>query len=143
MLVAHILKTKGSAVDTIAPDATVAAASRQLAARRIGAILVLGAGDRVVGILSERDIARGVAIHGAKLGDMRVAELMTRNVASCAPESTVDDIMREMTNRRVRHLPVLVEGRLVGIVSIGDVVKSRLEELAAESDMLRNYIAGG
>jgi CBS domain-containing protein len=142
MQVVHILKTKGSAVETIAPDTTVAEASRRLAARKIGAILVLGADDRVVGILSERDIARGVAEHGARLGELRVAALMTRNVVSCTPESTVDEIMREMTNRRIRHLPVLKDGKLAGIISIGDVVKSRLEELAAESDMLRNYIAG-
>jgi CBS domain-containing protein len=142
MQVAHILKIKGDAIETIAPDATIAEASRLLADKRIGAILVLGAERRIAGILSERDIARGIHRYGAKLLEMRVSELMTRAVVSCGPDDTVEEIMRQMTDRRIRHLPVLDQGKLIGLVSIGDVVKSRLEELATESEMLRSYIVG-
>jgi CBS domain-containing protein len=143
MQVLHLLKLKGDKVASIAPDATIAEASRQLSERKIGALLVLGADNRVVGILSERDIVSGLAKQGAKLLEMRVSALMTRDVISCAPDSTIEEIMREMTSRRIRHLPVIVQGKLAGLVSIGDVVKSRLEELASEGDMLRSYIAGG
>jgi CBS domain-containing protein len=142
MQVNHLLILKDQAIETIAPDATIAEASRRLAEHKIGAVLVLGADRRIVGILSERDIVRGLDRSGAALLNMRVSELMTRNVVSCAPDDTVEEIMQEMTTRRIRHLPVLAQGRLVGIVSIGDVVKSRLEELTSESEALRSYIAG-
>ncbi|HYB10844.1 MAG TPA: CBS domain-containing protein [Alphaproteobacteria bacterium] len=142
MQVSHILKTKGSTVTTIAPEVTIAEAVRTLSKKRIGAVLVMGPDEKLQGILSERDIIHGLAEHGIRLLDMRAAELMTKAVVSCKPDNTVDEIMREMTNRRIRHLPVVEGGRLKGIISIGDVVKSRLEELSAESDMLRNYIAG-
>lgn len=142
MQVAQILKTKGSAVATVQPDLTIAEVARTLSKRRIGAVLVLAPDRSVAGILSERDIIHGLAEHGARLLDMRATEFMTKNVVCCSPESTVEEIMREMTNRRIRHLPVMNAGELVGIVSIGDVVKNRLEELSAESDMLRNYIVG-
>jgi CBS domain-containing protein len=142
MQVAQILKTKGSAVTKVTPGTTITETVRTLSRRRIGAVLVEGADGEVAGILSERDIIHGLAEHGARLLEMQVAALMTKNVVSCTPEHTVDEIMREMTNRRIRHLPVLDNGKLIGIVSIGDVVKSRLEELSAESDMLRNYIVG-
>jgi CBS domain-containing protein len=142
MHVAHILKTKGSSVYSVTPETSVADAIRTLSKRRVGALLALRAGRELAGILSERDIVHGLAEHGARLLEMRVDELMTRNVVSCASDDTVEDIMRQMTTRRVRHLPVIDDGALAGMVSIGDVVKSRLEELAAESDALRSYIAG-
>ncbi|HUC62955.1 MAG TPA: CBS domain-containing protein [Alphaproteobacteria bacterium] len=142
MHVAQILKGKGSTVYSVTPETSVADAIRTLSKRRVGALLALRADGNVAGIVSERDIVHGLAEHGARLLEMRVAELMTRNVVSCAPEDTVEEIMRQMTNRRIRHLPVTDRGALAGMVSIGDVVKSRLAELAAESDALRSYIAG-
>ncbi|MFI4985947.1 MAG: CBS domain-containing protein [Alphaproteobacteria bacterium] len=142
MQVAQILKSKGAAVTTVTPDVKIEDALHTLSRRRIGAVLVVGADDKVAGILSERDIIHGLANHGPRVLAMSVSEIMTRSVVTCTPENTVEEIMREMTNRRIRHLPVLDGGRLAGIISIGDVVKNRLEELSAESDMLRNYIVG-
>lgn len=142
MQVKHILKTKGSTVHSVPPETTIAEVVRTLSKKRIGAVLVRAADGSVSGILSERDIIHGLAEHGARLLETRASALMTKSVVCCAPENTVDEIMREMTNRRIRHLPVFDGEELVGIISIGDVVKSRLEELSAESDMLRNYIAG-
>jgi CBS domain-containing protein len=142
MHVAHILKTKGSSVYSVTPETSIAEAIRTLSKRRVGALVALRGGRQVVGIVSERDIVHGFAEHGARLLEMRVDELMTRNVVSCTSDDTVDEIMRQMTNRRIRHLPVIDDGELAGMVSIGDVVKSRIEELAAESDALRSYIAG-
>ncbi|HLI12201.1 MAG TPA: CBS domain-containing protein [Alphaproteobacteria bacterium] len=142
MQVAHILKSKGRTVHSVPPDTTIAEAARNLSKKRIGAVLVVGADGKVAGILSERDVIHGLAEHGARLLNMRVVEIMTKTVVSVTPAHTVDEIMREMTMRRIRHLPVFEDGELVGIISIGDVVKNRLEELSAESDMLRNYIAG-
>jgi CBS domain-containing protein len=142
MQVSHLLKTKGTAVTTVTPDVTIAEAIRTLSRRRIGAVLVVDAAGAVTGILSERDIVHGLAEHGNRLLEMRTSDLMTKTVVTCTPASTVDEIMRQMTNRRFRHMPVLDGGRLAGIISIGDVVKSRLEELANESDELRKYIVG-
>jgi len=142
MQVAQILKTKGGGITTVAPDVRIADAVRTLSRRHIGAVLVMSGEDKVAGILSERDIIHGLAEHGQRLLDMLVSDVMTKAVVTCSPDNTVEEIMREMTNRRVRHIPVLDGGRLVGIISIGDVVKSRLEELSAESDLLRNYIVG-
>ena len=142
MHVAQILRTKGGTVTTVLPETTIAEAISTLAKRRIGAVLVTSEGGRVAGILSERDIVRGLAEHGGALLSMQTASLMTRAVVTCAPDNTIDEIMEEMTRRRFRHLPVLDGERLVGIISIGDVVKNRVEELAAEGDMLRSYIAG-
>ena len=142
MQVSQILKTKGNAVTSVPPEMTLAEVIDTLARGRIGAVLVMKGGSEVAGILSERDVVRGLAEHGARLLDMRASELMTKSVVTCAPDNTVEEIMQEMTNRRIRHIPVLEGGRLRGIISIGDVVKNRLEELSAESDMLRNYIVG-
>jgi CBS domain-containing protein len=142
MQVANILKSKGSAVVSVTPETTIADAIRTLSKKRIGAVLVLKAGRELAGILSERDIVHGLAEHGVRLLEMRVGDLMTKNVVSCGSDDTVDEIMRQMTNRRIRHLPVIDRGELAGMISIGDVVKSRLEELAAESDALKSYIAG-
>ena len=142
MQVSQILKTKGNAVTSVPPEMTLAEVIDTLARGRIGAVLVMKGGSEVAGILSERDVVRGLAEHGARLLDMRASELMTKSVVTCAPDNTVEEIMQEMTNHRTRHIPVLEGGRLRGIISIGDVVKNRLEELSAESDMLRNYIVG-
>ena len=144
MKVREILDAKGQGVVTIRSDATLSTAVHRLALERIGALVVSDDGLRVAGILSERDIVAGLARDGADLlaAGRRVAELMTRNVVTCGPDDTVKHLMAEMTRRRVRHLPVVVGDRLVGIVSIGDVVKSRLGEVELEADVLREaYIA--
>jgi CBS domain-containing protein len=144
MKVREILDAKGRGVVTIRPDATLATAVHRLALERIGALVVSDDGVRVAGILSERDVVTGLARDGADLlaAGRRVADLMTRNVVTCGPDDTVKHLMAEMTRRRVRHLPVVVGDRLVGIVSIGDVVKSRLGEVELEATVLREaYIA--
>lgn len=135
-----ILKNKGSDVATIAPDETVAAASRRLAEQRLGALVVSRDGSRPEGMLSERDIARGVATYGTRLGTMPVSELMSVDVVTCAPSDDIAAIMTVMTARRMRHLPVMENGRMCGIVSIGDAVKARLEEIEQEAATLRDYI---
>lgn len=135
-----ILKSKGTDVATIAPNDRVETASRRLADRRIGALVVSRDGLRPEGILSERDIARGVAVYGAKLGSMQVAEVMSLDVVTCTPTDDIASIMTVMTARRIRHLPVMDDGRMCGIVSIGDAVKARLEEIEHEAAALREYI---
>jgi CBS domain-containing protein len=140
MLIGQILARKGSDVVTIAPDAGIAELSRLLAERNIGAVLVTGPGDSLVGIVSERDVARGLARHGAALLQLRVAELMTREVVTCSTGDTLEQLMREMTLHRIRHLPVVEDGRLSGMISIGDVVKHRLQELEDEAHNLQEYI---
>jgi len=140
MRVARILKAKGHKVVTTRLDTTIAELVRTLTLERIGAAVVTGDEGTVVGIISERDIVHGLSERGADLLNMRVEELMTRTVVTCRPEQSLEDIMREMTSSRIRHLPVLQDGEMVGIVSIGDVVKNRLEELEKESGALRDYI---
>lgn len=142
MNVEAILKAKGRQVATIAPDATIADAVRQLHTVGIGALVVSPDSNRLDGILSERDIVHALADRGTALLDMRVAELMTRRVVTCAPTDTIAELMGEMTRRRIRHLPVVDRGHLVGLVSIGDVVKNRLEEMEFETTSLRQFIAG-
>ncbi len=142
MNVNDILKAKGREVATIAPDATVADAVRLLHHRSIGALVVSGDGNRLDGIVSERDVVHALAERGATVLDMRVSELMTRRVVTCAPNDTIAELMGEMTRRRIRHLPVVDRGRLAGLVSIGDVVKNRLEEMEFETTSLRQFIAG-
>jgi CBS domain-containing protein len=144
MQVREILAAKGQRVVTIRPDATIATAVHRLALERIGALVVSEDGSTIAGILSERDIVQGLAQDGGAImgTDRRVADLMTKNVTACRPDDQVKAIMAEMTRRRVRHLPVVENGRLIGIVSIGDVVKSRLEEMELETLVLRDaYIA--
>lgn len=142
MKVRDILAHKGSAVVTVRPDTTVATAIHRLMLERIGALVVSDDGVRVLGIVSERDIVRVVAERGADAlaPDLTVEEMMTRNVLTCGLEDTVKDLMTTMTQRRIRHLPVVENGKLVGIVSIGDVVKNRLEEVELEANVLREYI---
>jgi CBS domain-containing protein len=137
-----ILRAKGATVVTIDPDATIDALVHRLREERIGAIVVSEDGRSVLGIISERDVVRGLAERGSRILQMRVADLMTRQVVSCAPRDTVKQVMAEMTRRRIRHLPVLADGVLCGIVSIGDVVKNRLEEMATETNVLREAYIG-
>ena len=142
MNVEGILRTKGRHVVTIRPDATIEELVDGLRNERIGAMVVSEDGRTVLGIISERDVVRGLAERGSGILDTPVADRMTRDVVSCALHDTVKQVMAEMTRRRVRHLPVVVDGTLHGIVSIGDVVKNRLEEIETETNVLREvYIA--
>jgi len=140
MTVKAILSTKGSDVTTIEPTATLKDAVAILAARRIGAVVVTGAEQRVTGILSERDIVRTLAEKGESALNAPVSESMTRKVVTCGESETISEIMGRMTAGKFRHVPVVDQGRLVGIISIGDVVKWRLEEMERESAALRDYI---
>ncbi len=140
MNVQAILNAKGRAVVTIEPRAGIAEAVALMRRERIGAVVVSDDGVRVGGILSERDIVHALADEGARTLELKVAELMTRHVYSCRLDDTVADLMAEMTTRRIRHLPVVENGRLGGIVSIGDVVKSRLDEVESEASSLRQFI---
>ena len=140
MTVKDILAAKGSDVATIEPSADLATAAKMLVARRIGALLVLGPDRRVAGILSERDIVRALAEGGGAALEQQVSAVMTRMVVSCTPTDTLNGLMELMTTGKFRHLPVLVENQLVGLISIGDVVKWRLQELEQEQAELRDYI---
>jgi len=144
MNVETILRTKGTEVVTVSPETSVAEATRVLKRARIGAVVVSGAGSEVNGILSERDIVSAMADPARRknLFDMPVSTLMTRDVVTCAPEDTVQKCMVLMTDSRIRHLPVVKDGAMVGLISIGDVVKNRLEELESEAGFLRELIAG-
>ena len=142
MLVSQILKQKGDMVFTCAPQETVAAAAALLDARRVGAMVVID-GDSVVGILSERDVVRVVAQGGVTALAEPVSGCMTRDVLFARPGETVDSLLERMTDRRVRHLPVVDGGRLAGIVSIGDLVKQKIAESQAEAEGLKAYISAG
>ncbi len=142
MTVEMILRAKGREVETIAAGATVAMAIQLFGAKGIGALVVTSDTGGVEGVLSERDVVRALARFGGDVLGMRVDDVMSRPAPVCAPGDTVKQVMTEMTRTRHRHLPVVHEGRLAGIVSIGDVVKSRLEELELEANVLRDaYIA--
>jgi CBS domain-containing protein len=141
MNVETILRNKGNWVATIRPDATIADAVNMLHRERIGAIVVSEDGYSVDGILSERDVVNALADSGGALLSRRVDDIMTRNVVTCEPSDTVGELMAEMTSRRIRHFPVVAEGRLCGIVSIGDLVKNRLDEVEFEAQSLRSFIA--
>jgi CBS domain-containing protein len=141
----HILDKKGRRVVTIRADASIETAIHRLALERIGALVVSEDGEIVEGIVSERDILHALAREGgAILGPGRqVAEIMTRAVRTCGPEDSVKHLMDTMTRYRVRHLPVVEDGRLIGLVSIGDVVKNRLEEMELETNVLRDVVLAG
>jgi len=143
MNVETILQNKGRAVATIRPEDSVAAAIDALVAGNIGALVASEDGETVDGIISERDIVHALGHHGSGLLSLTVAEVMTRPAITCDPSESVGELMAEMTNRRIRHLPVVYNGRLCGIVSIGDVVKNRLDEIEYEAKSLRSFIAGG
>lgn len=140
MNVKAILAAKGGDTVTIEPTADLAAAAELLAEHRIGAVVICGPGKRLSGILSERDITRAVAEHGTDALALPVSQVMTRNVMTCSEDDSVANLMERMTDGRFRHLPVLRDGELVGLVSIGDVVKQRVEEIEGESEALRDYI---
>jgi CBS domain-containing protein len=142
MKVESILKSKGNRVVTMRPEASIATVVHRLKIERIGAVVISSDGATVAGILSERDVLHGLAEHGAEVLRMKADDLMTREVVTCAPGDGLRQIMGKMTSRRIRHLPVLEEGRLCGMISIGDVVKSRVEEVELEATVLRDaYIA--
>ena len=140
MIVKSIIDTKGRDVLTMEPHATLDAVAKLLAERRIGAVVVIGPEDRVVGILSERDIVRAVAERGIAAMQEQVAQVMTRKVATCTLDESIHSIMERMTAGKFRHVPVIENGRLAGIISIGDVVKHRIVEMEQESDALKTYI---
>ena len=140
MLVSQILRSKGDTVFTVGPADTVDAVAGLLNTRRVGALVVLD-NDRVVGIVSERDIVRIVAEGGGEALTRPVSSCMTKDVLYADPGETVDSLLTRMTDRRIRHLPVCRKERLVGIVSIGDLVKSKISEVEAEADGLKAYIA--
>lgn len=140
MRISDVLRGKGDAVVTIGPDETVQRLLECLAEHHVGALVVSEDGRRVAGIVSERDIVRHLHSQGAQLLKSPVRGIMTSQVHMCDPHTAVDDLMVMMTDRRVRHVPVLVDGELAGIVSIGDVVKHRIGELQSERDHLAAYI---
>lgn len=143
MLVSQILKAKGDIVFTIGPDESVQAAAALLLARGVGALIVMEPGDQVVGIVSERDIVRAIAQEGAVALDRPVSSCMTRDVVFAEPTEAVDALMSRMTDRRFRHLPVCRDRALVGIVSIGDLVKAKIADTEAEAQELKAYITQG
>jgi CBS domain-containing protein len=142
MKVRDILAHKGRSVVTVRPETTVATVVHRLALERIGALVVSDDGARVLGIISERDIVRMLAERGAEIlaTDLHVEGIMTRHVLTCTQDDSVKELMSIMTQRRIRHLPVVEDGRMIGIVSIGDVVKNRVEEVELEANVLREYI---
>jgi CBS domain-containing protein len=140
MNVKHILSQKGADVLTLEPTATLGTAMETLAQRRIGALVITGADRRIVGIVSERDIVRVLVERGTGILQSPVSETMTRKVVTCGLNETIGEIMGRMTAGKFRHVPVVEQGKLIGIVSIGDIVKARLEELQQEHEALRDYI---
>jgi CBS domain-containing protein len=141
MKISSILSTKGDFVATVSPDSTVSHLLALLAEHKIGAVVVCDDDRKVVGIVSERDVARAAHSHGAAALDQPVSRIMTALVVTCEPDADTAELMGLMTERRVRHIPVMADGELVGIVSIGDIVKSRLAELETERDALQAYIS--
>jgi len=140
MHVSSILKTKGNRVETTRPEMTVADIVNTLTEKRIGALVVCDPKGKTMGIISERDLVHAMAEHGAAVLSKTVGELMTPDVVSCSPEDDLKHVMEMMTVRRFRHMPVMVDGELKGLVSIGDVVKYRLEEQELEVNVLKDYV---
>ena len=141
MNVEHILSEKGREVVTIGPDLTLKEAARILSDKRIGALVVSDSAHPVLGILSERDIVRAVAASGPAALDEPVSRYMTQKVVTCTSRSAINDLMETMTTGKFRHVPIVENGKLIGIVSIGDIVKFRVAEIESESRALREYIA--
>jgi len=144
MKIEAIIRGKGAQVVSVAPRDTVAAAARTMAQHRIGAALVRAPDGTLLGILSERDIVRGMASHGAGTSQLPTEQLMTRELVTARPDTSLNEAMGLMTDRRIRHLPVLdAAGALVGLVSIGDLVKARIEEAELEAETLKAFVASG
>lgn len=144
MKVENILQSKGWAVETIPPGATMAHAIHRLTSAGIGALVVTEDGESVLGLISERDIVWALSRRGAEILELHVADCMSRGGPTCVPDDMIQDTMAEMTRRRQRHLPVLQDGKLCGLISLGDVVKNRLDELELEASVLRDaYITRG
>ncbi|WMS42505.1 CBS domain-containing protein [Acuticoccus sp. MNP-M23] len=139
MTVKAVLNEKGGSVFSMSPDATLADVVRELAARKVGAVLITE-GDHLAGILSERDVVRVLAKAGADALKTSASSVMTAKVETCGLDDMIDDVMERMTSSRFRHMPVVDGGSLVGVVSIGDVVKRRIEEAVRERDQMREYI---
>jgi len=138
-----ILKGKGAAVVTAVPGETLSRIAQLIAEYRIGAVLILDSDGRPGGIVSERDTVNALAAFGAAALSMSAGEAMSHNLLTCRPSDTADEILAVMTNSRVRHLPVMEDGQMIGIVSIGDVVKRKLDDAAAEVGLLRDYVMAG
>ena len=143
MFVSDILAQKGGLVFTVTPGTSIAQLSQQLSTRRIGSVLVLDGEGSLAGIVSERDLVRALASHGAKAMELEARQVMTRDVVTCDPDDSIGHVMQTMTQGRFRHLPVVRHGELLGLVSIGDVVKARLEETKHETEALKAYIVAG
>jgi CBS domain-containing protein len=143
MFVSDILAQKGALVYTVTPSTSVAQISQHLSTRRIGSMLVVDTNNSLAGIVSERDLVRAMASHGAKAMELEARHVMTREVVTCDPDDSIDLVMETMTSGRFRHLPVVRHGELLGLVSIGDVVKARLEETKHETEALKAYIVAG
>lgn len=141
MLIAHVLRDKGSAVFTLTSDVTLESAARELHTRKVGALVVLDDSGAVIGVLSERDVVREVARRGEKALEDRVSAAMSRSVITAHGQETLDEGLARMTDRRVRHLPVVEDGRLVGIISIGDLVKHKIAAAEAEAAAMQAYIS--
>lgn len=141
MIIQQILNQKGRSVTTVRADTALQSVATLLDEQKIGAVVAIGEGDRVVGVLSERDIIRQLARIGAGALDMDVASAMTREVITANPQDSLDTCLSIMTDRRIRHLPVLEDGRLAGLISIGDLVKWKIAETQAEAESLKSYLA--
>lgn len=142
MFVRQILAGKGDHIVSIDPTARITDVVALMSRERVGAVVVLEGDGSIAGIVSERDITRHLAEHGNELLEMSADRIMTREVVTCGPDDGIDKLMAKMTRGRFRHLPVVEQGKIVGIVSIGDIVKHRLEELESEASLLQGYIAG-
>jgi len=142
MLISEILKRKGNDVATTTPDSSIRSVVDLLASRKIGALVVSTDGSTIDGIISERDLVRGLNVDDASLMERTAGDLMTVDVVCCTPTCTVDELMNQMTQGRFRHVPILDDGALAGIVSIGDVVNAKLDELETERQHLTDYISG-
>jgi CBS domain-containing protein len=141
MLIAHVIREKGAVVHTLPAEATLEQAAKELLAKRVGALVVLSAEGMVVGVFSERDLVREIARRGASALSDQVGSAMSREVITARRDETIDECLARMTDRRVRHLPVVEEVCLIGIVSIGDLVKHRIALVEAESAAMQAYIA--
>ena len=140
MTVKAILDQKGRDIFVMGPDATLAEVAAELTARRVGAVMIMEGNDHLAGILSERDLVRAIASRGAAALSAAASSVMTQTVQTCTIDDLIEDVMERMTASRFRHMPVVDEGRVIGIISIGDVVKLRIEEAVRERDDMRNYI---